>query len=497
MRDTKSRRLVMAVVCLLILCTLVILLPSLADAQDAKNPQQKPCVECVRVRVGLPRIARGPAVDIIDNHFNETRLPDGRFRGFDAHSETRAIDGNSPWDMGGQARTVLTRGAPDAYDSCGQWLNQVLPAANGATLGFIHAETACHYRSNFQTHMSIALAVSNDYGLTWKNYGQILTSMDQPTPSKQTGEGSISAVDGRDGYYYAYAFRNTDRGLIVARAPVSDPLPGNWMKFDQGKWDQPGLGGDATKLGDGTGIAVGRWATTGEIVMTGWVPGGLGLRFSSDHTTFTTLREPIVPLDPGGWKRPSPFEQFAYPSLLDLKTAGNQLSNKWLLAYAYVPPYENRDKRYLVFRDMAVSYSDKPVSPQVGVLLARWYSPALHDHWSTTAAVPGNYDMYQPESQSGYLMTMPPAGEPSVELEDCVSERPGHPDHILAEKGFCESRDYQRLRTAGWVYAKLQPGTVPLYRCYDSAEHSHFASNKPDCERLGTNEQLLGYVLEQ
>jgi hypothetical protein len=56
--------------------------------------------------------------------------------------------------------------------------------------------------------MSTSLAVSTDYGLTWKSYGQILTGTDTPTANKQTGEGSCSTVNGQDGYYYAYCFRN-------------------------------------------------------------------------------------------------------------------------------------------------------------------------------------------------------------------------------------------------------------------------------------------------
>jgi hypothetical protein len=94
-------------------------------------------------------------------------------------------------------------------------------------------------------------------------------------------------------------------------------------------------------------------------------------------------------------------------------------------------------------------------------------------------------------------LTIADAAKPSVELEDCVSQRPGHPDHLLAEKGFCEANAYQRLRTAGWIYSKPQEHAVPLYRCYNAQEHWHFASNEADCERLGTMERLLGYAVSQ
>lgn len=47
----------------------------------------------IRVRVGTPLVARGPAGDIADNWFTEIRLPDGRFRGFTAAGVTWAVDG--------------------------------------------------------------------------------------------------------------------------------------------------------------------------------------------------------------------------------------------------------------------------------------------------------------------------------------------------------------------------------------------------------------------
>src|SRR5262245_36999701 len=98
------------------------------------------CVNCVSIRVGLPRVVRGPAPDMADNRFTEIALPDGGFRGFDAHGDTRAIDGTTPSDMGGAERTVLRPGAAGSYDSCGQWLNHA-EAAGTKTIGFIHDET--------------------------------------------------------------------------------------------------------------------------------------------------------------------------------------------------------------------------------------------------------------------------------------------------------------------------------------------------------------------
>ncbi|WP_426442086.1 hypothetical protein [Bradyrhizobium genosp. P] len=247
---------------------------------------------------------------------------------------------------------------------------------------------------------------------------------------------------------------------------------------------------------NGSGTSVARWAASGELALTGWVPGGLGLFLTRDHVTLKAVPEPLLVLDPGVWQRPAPSELVTYPVLLDAATGGNQLSNSWLLAYAYWPPGGGHADKYLVVRPVEVSRSNTPGSPQVGVQLARWYDAAQHDRWSTTGPVPGNGTSYRLEAQSGYLMTAAIAGAATAELEDCVGPRPGHPDHLLAEKGFCEAHAYQRLRTAGWVYAQAQPDTIPLYRCYSAREQSHFASNAADCEKLGANEHLLGYALK-
>lgn len=451
-----------------------------------------PCIACMSIRVGLPRVARGPSADIADNRFTEIELPNGSFRGFDAHGDTRAIDGTQPWDMGAPGRVVLGRGVPNSFDSCGQWLNHAEPMGAGV-LGFVHAETACNYAAG-QTHKSMALARSNDDGLTWRNLGQIITGTDSPTLRKNTGEGDCTAVDGHDSYYYAYCFRARDGGLIAARAPVSDPAPGTWRKYLGGTWDQPGLGGDATRLANGSGVSVSRWATTGDLILTGWVPGGLGLFVTRDHVSLKAMPEPLLVADPGNWRRPAASELIAYPVLLDARNGGNQLSNSWILVYAYWPPGGGRADKYLVFRDVTVS-AVAAGGPQVGVLLARWFDPVRHDRWSTTGPVPGNDTSYRFEARSGYLLTAPQERATTVELEDCVSERPGHPDHLLAEKGFCASHAYQRLRTAGWIYAQSRPETVPLYRCYNPKDQSHFASNVPDCEKLGEMERLLGYAL--
>jgi hypothetical protein len=95
------------------------------------------------------------------------------------------------------------------------------------------------------------------------------------------------------------------------------------------------------------------------------------------------------------------------------------------------------------------------------------------------------------------MMTMPDPSRPTVELEECLSKWSGHPDRILIQKGICETQDYMRLRSAGFVFSTAQPDTQPLYRCYSETEHSHFASNADNCNAMGKREALLDYNLKQ
>ena len=65
--------------------------------------------------------------------------------------------------------------------------------------------------------------------------------------------------------------------------------------------------------------------------------------------------------DGGGWARPNPYELLDYWSLLDGKTGSNQLTgNRWNVVYMDIQPNEGFDKRYLVFRQLEISFSRRP-----------------------------------------------------------------------------------------------------------------------------------------
>lgn len=448
-----------------------------------------PCPQCIRIRVGVPIVARGPAPGIPDSKFTAIKLPNGGFRGFSASTTTYAIDGAKPWAMGGKAVPVLRPGPPGAYGESGEWINHV-ERSGGALLAWVHDETGDRPGQGLK---SMSLATSKDDGLNWQRLGQIITGTEGVIAGKITGEGDCGALEGGDGYYYAYCGRARDHADFVARAPVSSPGPGHWLKWFDGAWSQPGLGGKATPMNPrSAGLA--RWRTTGQTVGIGEVPGGIGIFLSSNHITFAPLPEPLLPDAPGSWSRPDPNELSTYFSILDVADGSNQLTDRWLLSYAYIQPDEGFGQRYLVFRPIDVSISAAPVKPQTGVMLARWRNAPRRGHWSTTAPVPAGTG-YSFEQQSGYLLTMADPLEASVELEDCVRQQSGQTDHLLTQKGDCEAEGYQRLRRAGFVYARQQQDTQPLYRCHAEADHAHFASNHSDCEGQGKNEKLLGYDL--
>jgi hypothetical protein len=469
---------------------------AIAPAGQEKRPSLG---DSIRIRVGVPLVARGPAPNIADDAFTEIELPGGRFRGFTAAGTTFAIDGKEPYDMGGPAATVLKPGPPGSASSCGQWLNHV-ELEGTALVGWVHNETACDYAKYGQTHASMTIATSADYGLTWKNEGPIIAGTSPPAANKETGDSCMTVVRGPDGYDYAYCLHNGghawDGGYtFAARAPVADPGPGKWKRYFNGTWNEPGVDGQSSPI---NGIGEAYWTTVGETIGLKWVKGGTGLAVSEDHVHFTpVVSQPIMLIEPGDWARKNGLELVAYGDLIDAHTGLNQLGDRWLLAYMYLSPGEGFGRRYLVFRPVDITWSRASGEPPVGEMLAHWYDAARHDHWATTAPVLGNWSAYKVIAQLGYMMTAPDPGQASVELEECVSQWPGHPDRILIQKGVCETHGYRRLRSAGFIFSAAQPNTQPLYRCYSDAEKSHFAANRDDCNGMGKREALLGYDLKE
>jgi hypothetical protein len=243
----------------------------IGQATDTKNPEAAtPCMDCIRIRVRLPKIVQGPGPGIPDSTFNVVRLPNGHFRGFSASTSTYAIDGDSPWDMAGTPRPVLGPAPRGEYGESGEWIAHIERSGN-RLFAWVHDETGDRPGMGLK---SMSMAVSENDGQSWRRLGQIITGTEGVVQGKVTGVGDGDAIDGKDGYYYLYAwwYRHPG-GVIVARAPATNPGPRNWKTYFNGSWSEPGLGGNATLLDVG-GQTVARWIATGETVILGGNPGG-------------------------------------------------------------------------------------------------------------------------------------------------------------------------------------------------------------------------------
>jgi hypothetical protein len=122
------------------------------------------------------------------------------------------------------APAVLRPGPAGSPSSCGQWIQHA--ELEGKTLyGWVHNETACNYAKGGQTHASMTIATSPDYGLTWKIEGPIIVGTDPPADGKETGDSCPAAVNGQDGYDYAYCLHNGGSPGTEAMALLRARLP--------------------------------------------------------------------------------------------------------------------------------------------------------------------------------------------------------------------------------------------------------------------------------
>ncbi len=113
-------------------------------------------------------------------------------------------------------------------------------------------------------YLSIGLAESDDDGYTWVKKGQIIRcakpkewAIDPHQGGRGVGlPGGMVDASGRQFYIY-YTDLSTPQGgtggqISVARSSLDDgpPLPGNWKKYFQGDFTEPGVGGKETPIID-------------------------------------------------------------------------------------------------------------------------------------------------------------------------------------------------------------------------------------------------------
>jgi hypothetical protein len=108
-------------------------------------------------------------------------------------------------------------------------------------------------------YASVGLAISADQGSTFRKAGRILTGH-QPKnaagrPDQGCGEPSLLPDQGGHFLYCYYTdhTRLDNRGVQIglARSPIADKAaPGTWLKYYEGTFSEPGLGGKETPVVD-------------------------------------------------------------------------------------------------------------------------------------------------------------------------------------------------------------------------------------------------------
>ena len=128
--------------------------------------------------------------------------------------------------------------------------SKVVRLPNGDLAMIYHGEH--HPCTGANAEVTIGLAVSSDDGATWQRRGKILNAAPYDFQSCDErnfyGSGSFSGVVSPDGkYLYLYHhIWHPDQSCYVAlaRSEIASGLgPGTWVRYYNGSWSQPGLGG--------------------------------------------------------------------------------------------------------------------------------------------------------------------------------------------------------------------------------------------------------------
>ena len=211
-----------------------------------------------------------PETVLADKAFGLRAFPDGRLALVRTKPDCRVIFAagiasvllEGP-EMGKftKATQVLTKGKPGEFDNGYAGINSVVRARSGQLLGFYHAEdqegmtTVGNGIPGF--YCRVALAVSDDDGMTFTKRGPVLSGK---MPKKPGGSGDQGVgepwilLEPSGKYLYAYytshersAGRTVD--ICLARCDVAAALePSAWKKLHSGGFDEPGLGGSDTPI---------------------------------------------------------------------------------------------------------------------------------------------------------------------------------------------------------------------------------------------------------
>lgn len=132
---------------------------------------------------------------------------------------------------------LMASADPTAYDANGNWLLSVSRLSNGTLVGFSHTENhqfPCG--SEYGEWNFGAVVASDDDGVTWRKLG-LAVADPQPCKPSFGGAGYSSILPHPEGGYIAWggcsAYRSTDPAGV----------PGTWLRWLNGSFSSPGVGG--------------------------------------------------------------------------------------------------------------------------------------------------------------------------------------------------------------------------------------------------------------
>jgi hypothetical protein len=140
------------------------------------------------------------------------------------------------------------------------WFEAIHQDTDGTLYAWYHHEPKGICPGSSLTAPAIGAAVSTDGGLSFSDLGLVLESGDAPDCTALNGyfaggHGDFSVILDRAGEYFYFLFSNYagdpgQQGIAIARMAFADRAQpvGRVMKYFDGQWSEPGLGGRLTAL---------------------------------------------------------------------------------------------------------------------------------------------------------------------------------------------------------------------------------------------------------
>lgn len=165
------------------------------------------------------------------------------------------IEGDTLANLSEQADCFGPRGDSDEFGFGGyRGLSGVVGLGGGKLAGLYHEERWPNGEGNgWPFTARIGLAMSEDHGITWTDYGVVMTG-DEVIPGSKHGVQGVgqpcAIVTGDNLYtYYTNWPKSGHAKICVAKVPLSEITnPSSWKKFDGSDFNAPGIEGKAAPV---------------------------------------------------------------------------------------------------------------------------------------------------------------------------------------------------------------------------------------------------------